>query len=159
MIRTEIDSMPADLDEVTRRLMQLEIEEAALKKEKDRASKERLEAGFASEIADLRGRRWTSMKAQWEAEKAAIDAGARPSRGDRASSDRDIETRGASEYDLETASRSLKHGRLPEVAGEAPRRGGTARRGRSRARPASLREEVTEERDRGHRFEAGPAFR
>ena len=58
MIRTEIDSMPAELDEVTRRVMQLEIEEAALKKEKDKASQDRLEA-LRKELADLKasGRR------------------------------------------------------------------------------------------------------
>ena len=55
MIRTEIDSMPAELDEVTRRVMQLEIEEAALKKERDKASQERLEA-LKKELADLRAR-------------------------------------------------------------------------------------------------------
>ncbi|MEE8137964.1 MAG: Clp protease N-terminal domain-containing protein, partial [Thermoanaerobaculia bacterium] len=70
MIRTEIDSMPAELDEVTRRVMQLEIEEAALKKEKDKASRERLEA-LRQELADLRARA-DALRAQWEAEKEAI---------------------------------------------------------------------------------------
>src|SRR6202040_3432319 len=70
MIRTEIDSMPQELDEVTRRGMQLEIEEAALKKEKDKASKERLEA-LRRELADLRAQA-DAMTAQWEAERQAI---------------------------------------------------------------------------------------
>ena len=70
MIRTEIDSMPAELDEVTRRVMQLEIEEAALKKERDKASQERLEA-LKKELADLRARA-DVMRAQWDAEKEAI---------------------------------------------------------------------------------------
>jgi ATP-dependent Clp protease ATP-binding subunit ClpB len=71
MIRTEIDSMPAELDEITRRVMQLEIEEAALDKEKDKASKERLEA-LRRELADLRAQA-DSMRAQWESEKEAIE--------------------------------------------------------------------------------------
>ena len=70
VIRTEIDSMPQELDEITRRVMQLEIEEAALKKEKDKASKERL-AALRSELADLRAQA-DAMTAQWEAERQAI---------------------------------------------------------------------------------------
>ncbi|MBL0927188.1 MAG: ATP-dependent chaperone ClpB [Phycisphaerales bacterium] len=70
-IRTEIDSMPAELDEVTRRVMQLEIEESALKKESDAASRERLEA-LRRELADLKERA-SAMRAQWQAEKAAIE--------------------------------------------------------------------------------------
>src|SRR5262245_8756177 len=69
-IRTEIDSMPAELDEVTRRVMQLEIEEAALKKEKDKASKDRLE-DLSKELAEARDKAKV-LRAQWEAEKAAI---------------------------------------------------------------------------------------
>src|SRR5437867_2359566 len=70
MIRTEIDSMPAELDELTRRVMQLEIEEQALKKEKDKASKDRLE-DLRRELADLK-ERGNAMRAEWEAEKEAI---------------------------------------------------------------------------------------
>ena len=70
MLRTEIDSMPAELDEVTRRIMQLEIEQAALGKEKDKVSKERL-AGLRLELAELQGQS-DEMKAQWEAEKTEI---------------------------------------------------------------------------------------
>ena len=70
MIRTEIDSMPAELDEVTRRVMQLEIEEAALKKESDPASKQRLGA-IRKELADLKDKAH-AMRAQWETEKQAI---------------------------------------------------------------------------------------
>ena len=70
MIRTEIDSMPAELDEVSRRVMQLEIEEAALKKEKDKVSKERLEF-LRKELADLKEKA-DAMRAQWEEEKSAI---------------------------------------------------------------------------------------
>jgi ATP-dependent Clp protease ATP-binding subunit ClpB len=69
-LRTEIDSMPAELDEVTRRVMRLEIEEAALAKETDPASLARLEA-LRRELADLRAEA-DAMRAQWEAERQAI---------------------------------------------------------------------------------------
>ena len=69
-LRTEIDSMPAELDEITRRVMRLEIEEAALAKETDQASRTRLEE-LRRELADLRAEA-DSMRAQWEAERQAI---------------------------------------------------------------------------------------
>jgi ATP-dependent Clp protease ATP-binding subunit ClpB len=75
MIRTEIDSMPAELDEVTRRVMQLEIEEAALKKEKDQASKHRLEA-LRKELADLGSAPPMRDARAWEKEKQRHRAGA-----------------------------------------------------------------------------------
>jgi len=71
-LRMEIDSKPAELDEVDRRIMQLEIEREALKKEKDKASKERL-AKLERELADLRERS-SALRARWEQEKAAIQA-------------------------------------------------------------------------------------
>jgi ATP-dependent Clp protease ATP-binding subunit ClpB len=70
MIRTDIDSMPSELDEITRRIMQLEIEREALKKEKDQASKERLE-GIMKELADLKAEA-EAKRAQWDAEKEEI---------------------------------------------------------------------------------------
>jgi len=69
-LRTEIDSMPSALDDISRRVMQLEIEEAALKKETDIASKKRLEI-LQKELADLRDES-NAMKVQWESEKQAI---------------------------------------------------------------------------------------
>ncbi len=69
-LKTEIDSMPAELDEVNRRVMQLQIEETALKKEKDAASKERL-AKLQKELADLKGKA-DALKAQWQAEKEGV---------------------------------------------------------------------------------------
>lgn len=69
-LRTEIDSMPTELDEITRRIMQMEIEEAALGKETDEASLERL-AKLKEQMAELRGEA-DSMKAQWLAEKQVI---------------------------------------------------------------------------------------
>ncbi len=70
-LRTEIDSMPAELDEVSRRVMQLEIEREALRKETDKASRERLER-LERELADLRSES-DRLRAQWEAEKGAVN--------------------------------------------------------------------------------------
>ncbi|MGB6379762.1 MAG: AAA family ATPase, partial [Syntrophobacteria bacterium] len=109
-IRTEMDSMPTELDVVTRRVMQLEIEEAALKKEKDKASKDRLET-LRQELAEQRAKA-DSMRAQWEAEKAAIHKvqGLREEieklRYDISVAERN--------YDLNRAA-ELQHGRLPEL--------------------------------------------
>ena len=110
MIRTEIDSMPQELDEITRRVMQLEIEEAALKKETDAASKERLEA-LRKELADLRAEA-DAMTAQWEAERQAINR-LQALREELEQVRREIEEaeRG---YDLNRAA-ELRHGRLPEL--------------------------------------------
>jgi ATP-dependent Clp protease ATP-binding subunit ClpB len=69
-LRTEIDSMPAELDEITRRTMQLEIEREALKKEKDAASRERL-GKIEKELAELKGESDT-LRAQWQAEKEGV---------------------------------------------------------------------------------------
>ena len=110
MIRTEIDSMPAELDEVTRRVMQLEIEEAALKKEKDQASKERLEA-LRRELGDLKGTA-DAMRAQWEAEKETIQR-IQSLRGEMEQARLAIE-QAERKYDLNKAA-ELKHGKLPEL--------------------------------------------
>ncbi len=71
LIKTELDSMPTELDELRRRIMQMEIEEAALKKETDRASKERLEA-LQKELAEHRDE-FNAKKAQWDNEKGAVE--------------------------------------------------------------------------------------
>src|SRR6201991_48596 len=110
VIRTEIDSMPQELDEITRRVMQLEIEEAALEKESDSASKERLET-LRKELADLRAQA-DAMTAQWEAERQAI----RKLQALRAEIDqlrRELEE-AERRYDLDQAAQ-LRHGRLPEL--------------------------------------------
>ena len=70
-IKTEIDSMPTELDEVTRKVMQLEIEREALKKEKDKASQDRLDS-LEKELADLNEKKNT-LQSQWEAEKHEVD--------------------------------------------------------------------------------------
>ena len=71
MIKTEIDSLPAELDTISRMVTQLEIEEMALKKEKDKASKERLEA-LRKDLADDR-EKYNAMRAQYDSEKVAIE--------------------------------------------------------------------------------------
>ncbi len=137
MIRTEIDSMPAELDEVARRVMQLEIEQAALKKEKDKASKERLEV-LRGELADLKERA-DAMRAQWEGEKGAIGA-VRALREEIEQTRRRVEEAQRA-YDLNRAA-ELQHGRLPELeralAAEEARQ-------QEKAGERLLREEVTEE--------------
>jgi ATP-dependent Clp protease ATP-binding subunit ClpB len=110
MIRTEIDSMPAELDEVTRRVMQLEIEEAALKKESDKASKDRLEI-LKKELADLKASA-DSMRTQWENEKSAIHK-VQAIREEIEKVRREVET-AELKYDLNRAA-ELKHGRLPTL--------------------------------------------
>jgi ATP-dependent Clp protease ATP-binding subunit ClpB len=109
-IRTEMDSMPTELDVVTRRVMQLEIEEAALKKEKDKASKDRLET-LRQELAEQRAKA-DSMRAQWEAEKAAIHkVQALREEIEKLRYDISVAERN---YDLNRAA-ELQHGRLPEL--------------------------------------------
>ena len=110
MIRTEIDSLPAELDEVTRRVMQLEIEEAALKKEKDKLSQARLEQ-LRKELADLRHQSST-LKAQWDTEKEGIKK-IQALREEIEKVRQQIEV-AEREYDLNRAA-ELKHGRLPEL--------------------------------------------
>ncbi len=107
-IRTEIDSMPAELDEVTRRIMQLEIEEAALKKEKDAQSRERLTV-LRAELAELQTQA-SAMRAQWESEKEAI-AAVRKIREQIEQVRREMED-AERKYDLNRAA-ELKHGKLP----------------------------------------------
>jgi len=110
MIRTEIDSMPAELDAATRRTMQLEIEEAALKKEKDEASKERLRA-LQKELQDVKAEAG-GLRDQYEREKAAIQK-VRGLREQIEQARRDIEI-AEREYDLNKAA-ELRHGKLPEL--------------------------------------------
>jgi len=139
MIRTEIDSMPSELDDITRRIMQLEIEEAALKKEKDAASKERL-ATLRKELADLRERS-DAMRARWEAEKSSISS-INELRQQIERVRRDIE-KAQREYDLDTAAK-LQHGELPRLRGELERAEAKLAE-RPSGEEALLREEVTEE--------------
>ncbi len=110
LIRTEIDSMPAELDELTRRVMRLEIEEAALAKEDDEASRARL-ADLRGELADLRAES-DAMRAHWEAERHALRK-AQALREEIENVHREAE-RAEREYDLNRAA-ELRHGRLPDL--------------------------------------------
>jgi ATP-dependent Clp protease ATP-binding subunit ClpB len=138
VIRTEIDSMPQELDQITRRVMQLEIEEAALRKENDAASRERLEA-LRKELADLRAEA-DAMTAQWEAERQAIRR-LQALREELEQVRREIEEAERS-YDLNRAA-ELRHGRLPEL--ERQLRSEEARLEEKRSHDALLREEVTDD--------------
>lgn len=110
MIRTEMDSMPAELDRVSRRQMQLEIEEAALKKEKDSASRSRL-SDLQKELADLK-HQGDTMRTQWENEKAELGKAQQVrERIEQVRHDIEVAER---DYDLERAAQ-LKHGELPEL--------------------------------------------
>ncbi|MDT3427247.1 ATP-dependent Clp protease ATP-binding subunit ClpB [Paenibacillus forsythiae] len=137
MIRTEIDSMPGEMDEVTRRLMQMEIEEAALKKETDDASGRRLES-LQRELADLKEKH-LEMTARWEKEKSAI-SGVRELKKKLEQARMDLE-RAQEEYDL-NKSAELSYGIIPDLerqvkaAEEAAQQDGDSR---------LLREAVTED--------------
>lgn len=109
-IRTEIDSMPSELDEITRKIMRMEIEETALKKEKDKASKERLGI-LRKELADLKADA-DAMRLQWETEKKAI-AQVRELR-EKLEQARHESEEAERAYDLERVAK-LRHGIIPEL--------------------------------------------
>ncbi|MBD8026675.1 AAA family ATPase [Ureibacillus sp. Re31] len=113
MIRTEIDSMPQELDSVTRRVMQLEIEEQALTKENDEASKKRLEA-LNSELASLKEIA-EKMRKQWEEEKGNLQK-IQQKREQLDQFRRDLEE-AESKYDLNKAA-ELRHGKIPALEKE-----------------------------------------
>ena len=135
-IRTEIDSMPAEMDDIARKIMQLEIEEMALKKETDTLSKERLEA-LQKELAELRDK-FNAMKAQWNNEKASIHI-VSDTKAEIEKVNGEIEA-AQRVGDYETAAK-LKYSRLPELQKkleEAQKNGATAKH-------TLLRDTVTEE--------------
>jgi ATP-dependent Clp protease ATP-binding subunit ClpB len=138
VIRTEIDSMPQELDAITRRVMQLEIEEAALTQETDPASKQRLEA-LRKELADLRAEA-DAMTAQWEAERQAIHR-LQELREEIDQVRREIEE-AERNYDLNRAA-ELRHSRLPEL--ERRLQAEDDRLAEKLGESRLLREEVTEE--------------
>jgi ATP-dependent Clp protease ATP-binding subunit ClpB len=109
-LRTQIDSMPAALDEITRRVMQLEIEEAALNKEKDQASRDRLEK-LQKELAELRTEA-DALKAQWQTEKQSISR-VRSLKREIEEMRNEIE-KAEREYDLNRAA-ELKYGKLNDL--------------------------------------------
>ena len=110
LIKTELDSMPTELDEISRRIMQMEIEEAALKKETDRLSAERLEV-LQKELAELRDE-FAAQKAKWDNEKAEVEK-IQKLREEIESLNNDIAL-AERNYDLNKAA-ELKYGRLPEL--------------------------------------------
>jgi ATP-dependent Clp protease ATP-binding subunit ClpB len=110
MLRTEIDSMPAELDELTRRVRRLEIEEAALAKEEDSASRSRLEE-LRRELADVRAEA-DAMQAQWEAERHALRK-VQSLRQEIEQVKQEAE-QAERDYNLNRAA-ELRHGRLPEL--------------------------------------------
>ena len=110
MIKTELDSLPADLDEVQRKIMQLEIEEAALKKETDRLSVERLE-NLQKELAELR-EDFKSRKASWDQEKSAVERVSKL-KEEIESLNNEIQI-AQRNYDLNKAA-ELQYGKLPEL--------------------------------------------
>ncbi|MEG3030182.1 MAG: ATP-dependent chaperone ClpB [Oscillospiraceae bacterium] len=138
MIRTEMDQSPAEMDDLQRKTMQLEIEEAALKRETDKLSKERLTV-LQKELAEMRDR-YKAMKAQWENEKNAI--------GKVQKLREQIETVNAQmekaerEYDLNRAA-ELKYGKLPELQKELSAQEDLAQRAEKDT--TLLRDKVTDE--------------
>lgn len=134
MIRTEIDSMPTEIDEIRRRILQLEIEREALKKESDAASMGRLEK-LERELAELKTE-FDGLKARWEDEKKSLEGvNDLKEEIDRIKTQiEDAERR----YDLETLSQ-LKYGKLPELEKKL------AQASESKAENTLVKQEVTEE--------------
>jgi ATP-dependent Clp protease ATP-binding subunit ClpB len=141
MIRTEIDSLPQALDEVERKVLRLEIEEAALKKEKDKASRERL-AELQEELANLKDEK-LSLREKWEAERRAI-ADVRRLREELEKARLQVEDAERA-YDLNRAA-ELRHGLIPSLEAKV-REAEAAIAGEAGGAPGGerlLREEVTE---------------
>ncbi|MBP1930902.1 ATP-dependent chaperone ClpB [Ammoniphilus resinae] len=138
LIRTEMDSMPAELDEVSRTVMKLEVEEAALKRETDRASQERLTKlqGELAEQKEVLHR----LKAQWDTEKQALQS-VRKLREDLEQLQREM-AQAEREYDLNKVA-EIKYGSLPAL--ENKLREEEEKVNKKRGKPSLLREEVTEE--------------
>ena len=138
MIRTEIDSMPTELDVIRRRIIQHEIEEAALKKETDQISKERL-ADIQKELADMR-EQFNSLKSQWDNEKASLSK-VQTLKEQLEQLNADIE-RAEEAYDLNKAA-ELKYGKLPQLQAELAEQEKLAES--SRKDNSLLRDKVTDE--------------
>ena len=137
MIRTEMDSMPIEMDELNRKIIQQEIAQAALKKEEDKLSKERLEA-VTKELAQLR-EQFNSMKAQWDNEKTAISK-VQKLREEIEQTGGEIE-RAEREYDLNKPA-ELKYGKLPQLKAELEKEEKLAEEAQQ---SSLLRDKVTEE--------------
>lgn len=136
MIRTEMDSMPTEMDEIARKIMQLEIEEAALKKETDSVSAAHL-TELQKELADHRDR-FAQMKAQWENEKGGISK-VQELRAQLEQLKAEIEN-AERQYDLNKAA-ELKYGKLPELQKQLDEAESAAQNGSTKL----LRDAVTED--------------
>ena len=137
MIRTEIDSMPTELDVIQRKIIQHEIEEAALKKEDDALSREHL-AEIQKELAEMRDE-FNAKKAQWENEKNAIGK-VQKLREELESANAELEA-AQRQYDLNRAA-ELQYGRIPELRKQLEAEEAIATEGKARS---LLRDKVTEE--------------
>ena len=137
MIRTEIDSMPTELDVIRRRIIQHEIEEAALKKETDKLSQEHL-ADIQKELSEMRDE-FNAKKTQWENEKNAIGK-VQKLRSDLEEANAQLE-QAQREYDLNRAA-ELQYGRIPELKKQLEAEERIANEGKARS---LLRDKVTEE--------------
>lgn len=138
MIRTEMDSMPTEMDEIRRRIMQHEIEEAALKKETDQLSREHLKE-IQKELAEMR-EQFKSMKAKWENEKNAISK-VQKLREELEQVNADIE-KAERVYDLNKAA-ELKYGKLPTLKKQLEEE--EKRAAETEKETTLLRDKVTEE--------------
>ena len=137
MIRTEMDSMPAELDEISRAIMQLEIEEAALKKETDTLSQEHLE-DIRRELAEKRDT-FSTMKAKWENEKNAISK-VQELRKEIEQTNADIE-KAKREYNMNKAA-ELMYGKLPKLQADLKAEEELAEQAKA---SSLLRDKVTED--------------
>ena len=137
LIRTEMDSMPTELDVISRKIIQCEIEEAALKKEDDQLSQARL-ADIQKELAELRDQ-FNAGKAKWENEKNAIGR-VQKLREDLEQANADLE-KAQREYDLEKAAQ-LQYGAIPELKKQLEEQEGLAAQSKE---DNLLRDKVTEE--------------
>ena len=137
LIRTEIDSMPTELDVIQRKIIQHEIEEAALKKEDDALSREHL-AEIQKELSDMR-EEFTAKKAQWENEKGAIGK-VRQLRADLEAANAQLE-KAQREYDLNKAA-ELQYGTIPALRKQLEEEESLAHPGKA---SSLLRDKVTEE--------------
>lgn len=135
MIRTEMDSMPTELDEYTRRIMQLEIEQTALRQEKDEPSKLRLQI-LEKELAELREKE-RALKLRWENEKSGVDR-ARKLREEMDATRLEME-RAERNYDLNRVA-ELRHGKLPQLEAQLAQC-----ENEQRGEDALLKEEVSQE--------------
>ncbi|MFQ9435240.1 MAG: ATP-dependent chaperone ClpB [Ruminococcus callidus] len=139
MIRTEMDSMPTELDEIRRKIMQHEIEEAALKKEDDKLSQAHLQE-VQQELSQMRDQ-FSAMKAKWENEKDAISK-VQKLREELEQVNAEIE-RAERDYDLNKAA-ELKYGRLPQLKKQLEDEEAIAEK-QKESKNSLLRDKVTEE--------------